>query len=32
MADYVYHAREGEYPINDSAMLIVQADFMRPFP
>lgn len=28
----VYHAHEGEYPINDSAMPIVQADFTRPFP
>ena len=32
MADYVYHAREGEYPTNDSAMPIVQTDFTRPFP
>jgi len=32
MADYVYHAREGEYPVNDSAMPIVQTDFTRPFP
>ena len=28
----VYHAHEGEYPINDSAMPIVQTDFTRPFP
>lgn len=28
----VYHAHEGEYPVNDSAMPIVQADFTRPFP
>lgn len=32
MADYVYHAHEGEYPVNDSAMPIVQTDFTRPFP
>lgn len=32
MADYVWHAHEGEYPINDSAMPIVQMDFTRPFP
>lgn len=32
MADYVFHAHEGEYPINDSAMPIVQTDFTRPFP
>ena len=31
MADYVYHAHEGEYPVNDSAMPIVQTDFTRPF-
>lgn len=28
----VYHAHEGEYPVNDSAMPIVQTDFTRPFP
>lgn len=28
----VYHAHEGEYPINDSALPIVQTDFTRPFP
>jgi len=32
MADYVFHAHEGEYPTNDSAMPIVQTDFTRPFP
>ena len=32
MADYVYHAHEGEYPVNDSALPIVQTDFARPFP
>lgn len=28
----VYHAHEGEYPVNDSALTIVQTDFTRPFP
>ena len=28
----VYHAHEGEYPVNDSALPIVQTDFTRPFP
>lgn len=28
----VYHAYEGEYPVNDSAMPIVQTDFTPPFP
>lgn len=28
----VYHAHEGEYPVNDSAKPIAQMDFTRPFP
>lgn len=32
MADYVFHAHEGEYPVNDNALPIIQTDFTRPFP
>lgn len=32
MADYVWHAAEGEYPINDLTAPVLQSDFRRPFP
>ena len=32
MADYVFHAAEGQYPINDLTPPILQTDFRRPFP
>lgn len=32
MADYVFHAHDGEYPVNDSALPIIQTDYTRPFP
>ena len=32
MADYVWHAHEGEYPINDKISPIIQTDFERPYP
>lgn len=32
MADYVFHAAEGQYPINDATPPLLQTDFRRPFP
>jgi len=32
MPNYVYHAAEGEYPINDQAMPILQNGFTEPLP
>ena len=32
MADYVWHAHEGEYPINDTNPILIQKDYVEPFP
>ena len=32
MADYVFHAAEGQYPINDLTPPLLQTDFRRPYP
>ena len=32
MANYVWHAREGQYPINDANPILIQKDYVEPFP
>ena len=32
MSDYIWHAAEGEYPINDLTPPVLQTDFHKPYP
>ena len=32
MADYVWHAEVGQYPINDKNPILIQRDYVKPFP